>query len=208
MTDPEALTDWLSTNLPQLEGAANEKLFRYMDLLREESARSGVISRNDAARIGMRHIRECLAPELLDLVRNKTVLDIGSGGGLPGIPLALALPGLRVTLLEPRERRAVFLERVLIQLGVQGVRVVEGTIQEAGQEPVTETWELATARGVGWTQKMGRALERVLAPEGLLVRFGSPQSSAPGVRTIPIDATNPRALHVWPREAWSKLSPG
>ena len=73
-------------------------------------------------------------------VKGLDVLDIGSGGGLPGIPLAI-LGGCRsVTLLEPRERRALFLERVLIQLGIQGAVVKEATAtagSDARRRPAT-----------------------------------------------------------------------
>ncbi len=58
------------------------------------------------------------------------VLDVGSGGGLPGIPLAISRPDLRLVLAESRARRAAFLELVVAQLGLKNVRVYNGDVRQ------------------------------------------------------------------------------
>lgn len=72
-------------------------------------------------------------------------LDLGSGVGLPGIVLAVELPGLELTLVERRRRRAAFLELAVGQLGLERVRVVEGDVRGVELEPV----RVVTAQAVG-----------------------------------------------------------
>jgi len=206
VSDRDELLAWLQTHPERLSSSTQDRILVYLDLLEGESKRSGIVSRRDIPRLGMRHIRESLAPELIDRVRSKDVLDIGSGGGLPGVPLAILGVCRSVTLLEPRERRGTFLERVLIQVGVSEARVVEGTLEEFALMERAELWGVATARGVGWTQRMVRALSTVMTEDGILIRFGAPDQQEAGIKVVPIEAFDPRALHVWPRSAWAHLS--
>jgi len=78
------------------------------------------------------------------------LVDIGSGGGLPGIPLAIARPDLRVTLLEATARKVGFLESCARTLDLPGVTVCGQRAEEAGHDPdLRERFDLATCRAVG-----------------------------------------------------------
>ena len=74
----------------------------------------------------------------------KRVLDIGSGGGLPGIPIAICRPDLSVTLLEPREKRAAFLRHA-----IRNVPVENASVRQERLESVTDVFDAATVRAVG-----------------------------------------------------------
>jgi len=74
----------------------------------------------------------------------KRVLDIGSGGGLPGIPIAICRADLSVTLLEPREKRAAFLRHA-----VRNVPVENASVRQERLESVTDVFDAATVRAVG-----------------------------------------------------------
>ena len=91
-------------------------------------ATPGLTSIRDADEARRRHLDDSLAG--LELVRafEGPIVDVGSGGGAPGIPLAAALPDREVTLLESRERKCAFLERVAV--GFPNVRVVRGRAEE------------------------------------------------------------------------------
>jgi 16S rRNA (guanine527-N7)-methyltransferase len=118
-----------------------------------------------------------------------TVCDVGSGAGLPGIPLALTRPDLRITLLEPLLRRTTFLEEVVKLLGLSNVTVLRGRAEEmvGTMQPV----DVVTARAVapldrlaGWGVPLLRphgemsvlkgdtAEEEVLAARAALARLG------------------------------------
>ena len=90
----------------------------------------GLIGPREAARLWDRHLLNCAV--VADLVpRPATLLDIGSGAGLPGIVLAMLLPDVQVTLLEPMARRVAFLDECRAGLGLRNVIVRRGRAEEA-----------------------------------------------------------------------------
>ncbi len=79
----------------------------------------------------------------------RRVIDIGSGAGIPGLPLKLVLPGAEVTLLESNGKKCEFMEHVVAELELEGVTVLNGRAEDAAHvEGHREEYDLATARGV------------------------------------------------------------
>lgn len=77
------------------------------------------------------------------------LIDVGSGGGLPGLPLKIARPELRLTLLEANHRKAAFLVQAAAKLGLEGVEVVAERAEIAGRDPrYREAFDVATARAL------------------------------------------------------------
>jgi 16S rRNA (guanine527-N7)-methyltransferase len=103
-----------------------------------------------------------------------TVLDIGSGAGFPGVPLAIVRPDLAVTALEPRAKRAEFLRHAARTVPVPNLRVLEARLDASGTEP----WDAATVRAVGdLPELLGPAA--FLRPRGLLLAWTTePQALA------------------------------
>ena len=106
------------------------QLDRYALLLYERIPTLSLISKNDRGALYTRHILDSLNPLSLFPSPPECSLDIGSGGGLPGIPLAIAWPGSRVVLLEAREKKAAFLERTVRLMGLRNVRVACERLEE------------------------------------------------------------------------------
>ncbi len=79
------------------------------------------------------------------IVHGARVVDIGSGAGFPGLPLAIAREGIEVTLVEPRAKRCTFLRHIVRTLGLGNVRVIEARIEDVGGQ----TFDVATTRAVG-----------------------------------------------------------
>jgi 16S rRNA (guanine527-N7)-methyltransferase len=87
---------------------------------------------------------------LLDHLGNaEKVVDVGSGGGLPGLPLKIVLPGLSMTLVEADQAKAAFLVRACAALGLRGVEVVARRAEDVGRDPTfRETFDVAVARAL------------------------------------------------------------
>lgn len=95
---------------------------------------------------------------------NADVIDIGSGAGFPGVPLAIVRPDIRMTLLEPRTRRAAFLRHVVRTVPVATASVLERRVESL----VSPDWSVATERAVGdLGQRLGEA--PFLVPGGRLL---------------------------------------
>src|SRR3954462_14823869 len=97
---------------------------RYAAILAGAGIERGLLGPGEVPRLWERHVLNSAA--VAELVGDdERVADVGSGAGLPGIPLALARPGVRVTLIEPMLRRADFLREVVDELGLD-VAVIRG----------------------------------------------------------------------------------
>ncbi|PVZ10899.1 16S rRNA m(7)G-527 methyltransferase [Actinomycetospora cinnamomea] len=140
---PPAAAEVFGDQLPVAE--------RYVELLAGPGHDQGVIGPRELPRLWERHVLNSAAVgEVLPV--GATVVDIGSGAGLPGVPLALARPDLAITLLEPMARRVAWLERVVDELGL-GVTVVRGRAEERETRRRCGESDVVTARAVA---PMGR----------------------------------------------------
>ncbi|NLU76101.1 16S rRNA (guanine(527)-N(7))-methyltransferase RsmG [Streptomyces sp. HNM0575] len=159
---PEAARQLFGKHLPDVE--------RYAELLADVGVRRGLIGPREVPRLWERHLLNCAV--LSEIVpEGVTVCDVGSGAGLPGIPLALVRQDLDITLLEPLLRRTTFLEEVVELLGLDHVSVARGRAEEmlGALQPV----HVVTARAVapldrlaGWGIPLLRPYGEMLAIKG------------------------------------------
>ena len=111
----------LFDDLPE---SARRLMLEYASLLRDRAIPARILANSDAERVMDRHVLDslrvlpCLVPE------DRLIADVGSGAGLPGIPVSIARPESQVLLIEPRARRAAFLELALVSLGLSNAEVV------------------------------------------------------------------------------------
>jgi 16S rRNA (guanine527-N7)-methyltransferase len=145
---------------------------RYAGRLATVGVERGLIGPAEADRIWSRHVANSAALSPL-IGMGCRVIDVGSGAGLPGLPLALARPDLDVILLEPMLRRSVFLEETVADLGLEG----QVTVVRARAEDAKLTADVVVARAVapldrlvGWT--------RHLFPEGMLLALKGDKAKA------------------------------
>ncbi|MER5639559.1 16S rRNA (guanine(527)-N(7))-methyltransferase RsmG [Kitasatospora sp. NPDC002227] len=150
-------------------GERYETAVRYTELLATAGVRRGLIGPREVPRLWDRHVLNCaVLAELLPA--DASLCDVGSGAGLPGIPVAMARPDVSVTLLEPLLRRTTFLEEVVRELGLDNVTVLRGRAEEmVGKLAV----DVVTARAVapmerlaGWGLPLLRPYGQMLALKG------------------------------------------
>lgn len=124
-----------------LPAGSGERLARFLALMRKWNRGQNLTAVTDPAEMVARHVLDSLAG--LPWVRGEEVLDVGSGAGLPGIPLAIARPGWRVVLLDSRGKRIQFLRYVKQDLGLDNVEIVQARFEKY---PPGRKFDTLTAR--------------------------------------------------------------
>jgi 16S rRNA (guanine527-N7)-methyltransferase len=143
---------------------------RYVELLATAGVERGLIGPREAPKLWDRHVLNCLALTSL-IAPGAAVADLGSGAGLPGLVLAIGRPDLTVTLVEPLQRRTIFLDEVIDELGLRDVRVVRGRAEDLHGR---ERFDVVTARALApLVRLVGWALPLVAADGALLAMKGS-----------------------------------
>lgn len=135
-----------------------------------------MIGPREADRVWQRHLLNCAALEEL-IAPDSDVLDLGSGAGLPGIPLAIARPDLWVTMVDPMERRVAYLEEVIAQLELPNVEVVRARAEEV--TPVGKA-DVVTSRAVAPLSKLAQWCLPLARPGGemLAIKGASAEEEA------------------------------
>lgn len=161
-----SVTDWEAVARSGL-GDAYPQLKQFHDLLAGHGVTRGLIGPREVPRLWDRHLLNSAAVAPL-LPAAGTVIDVGSGAGLPGVVLACLRPDLHTILLEPMERRTAWLTEVVEALGLSSVEVVRRRAEDS-----TLTADVVTARAVapmdrlaGWTLPLLRPGGTLLAMKG------------------------------------------
>ncbi|WP_043659943.1 16S rRNA (guanine(527)-N(7))-methyltransferase RsmG [Nocardia thailandica] len=144
---------------------------KYCAALATAGVERGLIGPREVPRLWERHILNCaVVAELIE--ENASVVDVGSGAGLPGIPLAIVRPDLRITLVEPLLRRTVFLKEFIDAVGLD-VTVVRGRAEQSGVLKEAGGADVVTSRAVAplaklahWSLPLLRDHGRMLALKG------------------------------------------
>jgi 16S rRNA (guanine527-N7)-methyltransferase len=147
---------------------------RYADLLRTDGVTRGLIGPRETDRLWDRHLVNCAAAvgafPLAGLVA-----DVGSGAGLPGIPLALARPALRLRLVEPLLRRATFLTEVVDRLELGNVEVVRARAEELHGD---WTADVVTSRAVAPLARLAGWCLPLVTPGGAMLALKGDRAAA------------------------------
>ncbi|MCQ4165928.1 16S rRNA (guanine(527)-N(7))-methyltransferase RsmG [Tahibacter harae] len=157
-----------------LPAALRERLIDYVELLARWNAAYNLTAVRDPGEMVHRHLLDSLA--IAPHVSGATLADLGSGAGLPGIPLALVAPERQVTLVDSNGKKARFLREAVRTLKLANVRVIEGRVQDVpGQFDCITARAFATladmlnwaggllAEGGSWLAMKGRLQEEEIA---------------------------------------------
>ncbi len=173
----------------EIDAATAEQLEAYERLLLEKALPLGMIGRADREHVHERHLIDSLRAIPLLGPAPMQVVDLGSGAGLPGIPLALARPDLSFCLSELRRRRVAFLELAVDDLQLRNVRVFAGKVED-----VTGPFDVCLSRAFAEPARAWAVAESLLSQSGKLlfwagrsfdVTSGTPGGARISVSTAP-----------------------
>jgi 16S rRNA (guanine527-N7)-methyltransferase len=149
---------------PELSATQRASLVLYEELLLSQAVPRGIVAASDSGHLRTRHILDSLRGMPYLSPDAERIVDLGSGAGLPGLPIAVVRPDLDVTLTEPRQVRAAFLELVVERLRLLNVRVFPGPAE--GLEP---GFDVCLARGFGDASRTWEVARALLDPQGELL---------------------------------------
>jgi 16S rRNA (guanine527-N7)-methyltransferase len=148
----------------------------YLELLLKWNARLNLTAIREPQDILERHFLECIFAARQLSSNIKTLLDLGSGGGFPGIPFAICRPEIQVTLGESQSKKAAFLREVVRTLNLTNVDVCNGRVEALNQK-----FDAVALRAVDKMQEACRAAEPKIAPNGHFILFVT-KDSAPSLK--------------------------
>jgi 16S rRNA (guanine527-N7)-methyltransferase len=160
-----------------LSDREQDLLLEYLALLYRWRASAGLtaVARDDAVRL---HLLDSLSV-LPDLSDARTLVDLGSGGGLPGLPSAICAASTMVTLVESRRRRCTFLREAIRQLRLENCEVLE---EDAARLVAKEKrYDAATGRGFLPVYELVALASALVVPGGRVIVMGGPSLQSPAV---------------------------
>ncbi|HEY6260804.1 MAG TPA: 16S rRNA (guanine(527)-N(7))-methyltransferase RsmG [Nitrospiraceae bacterium] len=148
-----------------------EQFMRYLAHLIEWNRGINITSVVDPRDIIVKHFVDSLASLVsINFPKNCTVLDIGSGGGFPGIPLRIIRPDIRLILVEPVQKKCSFLNSVIGLLRLQSVFVFNGTIEQYAKNQLHYLIDMVVIRALKY-EGILKHIPALLAPNGKIVLY-------------------------------------
>jgi 16S rRNA (guanine527-N7)-methyltransferase len=179
----------------EMFGSSLPQAQKYAELLTGSGVERGVVGPAEAERIWDRHLLNCGVVARLIPVK-ASVLDLGSGAGLPGIVLAILLPGVRLTLLEPLARRVDFLTECVAELGLTNAEVVRGRAEDLAGQTLAD---VVTSRAVAPLDKLAGLSVGLARPGGRILAIKGASAETELAKARPVLArlgiTDARVVH-------------
>jgi 16S rRNA (guanine527-N7)-methyltransferase len=196
------LADWTSAAAGiTLNGAQLDQLRAYVDTLLSWNRKLSLVSQHDPRQIVAKHIADSLFAAG-HCEEGESIVDLGSGGGFPALPIAIARRGARVVLIESRGAKVSFLEEACRTASIRNASVRHARIEALGREATQQSrYQVATARALAATAEIASLARPFLTGRGRIIAMrsvGEDHATEPtGAREIPYelpDGTKRRLL--------------
>lgn len=127
-----------------------DQLMRYKELLVEWNEKMNLTAITEDMEVITKHFLDCLTVQSsIDLTKVKTLVDVGTGAGFPGLVLKIAFPNVHITLIDSLNKRLKFLQHVIDELGLTGIECVHGRAEDLGKNKTyREKFEVCASRAV------------------------------------------------------------
>lgn len=127
-----------------------EQFMKYKALLLEWNEKMNLTAITDDIEVITKHFLDCLTVQSsMDLTKVKTLIDVGTGAGFPGLVIKIAFPHIQMTLVDSLKKRLNFLDTVISELGLKGVECVHGRAEDIGKNKAyRENFEVCASRAV------------------------------------------------------------
>ena len=134
----------------ELNENKKEQFIKYKDLLKEWNEKINITAITDDKEIYTKHFLDSLSPIITNLFNgDEKIIDIGTGGGFPGLPLKIYNNNLNVTLLDSLNKRIIFLNEVIKSLNLENIQAIHGRAEELGRtEDYREKYNICISRAV------------------------------------------------------------
>ena len=153
----------------RLEDRALSLFETYYDLLSDWNERMNLVSKRDMNRFVEYHLLDSLkVSSCFDMLKVKNILDFGSGAGLPGIPLTIAFPHLKTTLVDSRKKRCLFLENIIKSIPLSELRIICSRM-ETLPDSLNGLFDMVITRGTVKLVEFFHASKRFINKNGFLV---------------------------------------
>ncbi len=150
----------------------NESMVHYQSLLAEENKKINLVSRETIDKGMIELVADSLIPfEKVDGLTCKRYLDIGTGGGLPLVPIIISFPVQEITFIERRQKKAAAVSRILVGLSKQAEKFAE-TFENYKTD---KKYDLITLRLVKLTPKILKMIVKLLSPDGHFIYYFTPE---------------------------------
>ena len=153
-----------------------EKFYRYMELLIEWNEKMNLTAIIEPNEIILKHFVDSLT--IIKYLKNaKTLVDVGTGAGFPGIPVAIMMSNLEITLVDSLNKRLIFLEEVIKELKLTNVKLVHSRAEEFGQNKMyREKFDIATSRAVANLSTLSEYLIPLVKINGNIISMKAAQA--------------------------------
>lgn len=170
-------------------------LLGYLDLLQRWNATYNLTAVRDREAMLIQHLADCLAVvrPLMQVRSSGRLLDVGSGGGLPGVVLAIMLPGFDVSCVDTVGKKAAFVQQVAATLGLVNLRGLHARVEALKESP----FDIITSRAFASLDDFTRLTQPLLAPAGAwLAMKGKPPEAELSELTTPVEVFHVEQLTV------------
>ena len=149
MEQKDLLRKILSDNDIECSDEQLMMLIRFYEMLVEKNKVMNLTAITDFEEVAIKHFADSLTIGRAIKPESQKIIDVGTGAGFPGIPLKIVYPGIRLTLLDSLNKRLVFLNEVIDELGLEDVKTVHARAEEAASKPdYREQYDIVVSRAV------------------------------------------------------------